>query len=81
MLALSTNVSKPILPKKMFLALLLSCRMGIKTETKNSNYSLITTKKATFNYAVSKQIYLKSFVGGVFVIPAQKLSQMFLKIK
>jgi len=33
----------------------------------------VTTKKATFNYAVSKQIYLKSFVRGVFVIPATKV--------
>ena len=55
--------------------------MGIKTETKNSNYSLITTKKATFNYAVSKQIYLKSFVGGVFVIPATKVESNVSKNK
>ncbi len=45
----------------------------IKTERKNYKYSLFTTKKATFNYGVSKQIYLKSFVGGVFVIPATKV--------
>ena len=45
----------------------------IKTETENYKYSLLTTKKATFNYGVSKQKDLKSFVGGVFVIPATKV--------
>ncbi|MEG4055873.1 MULTISPECIES: type IV pilin-like G/H family protein [unclassified Microcoleus] len=45
----------------------------IETETKNYKYSHHTTKKATFNYGVSKHKDLKSFVGGVFVIPATKL--------
>ncbi len=47
--------------------------IGIKTETENYKYSLMTTKKATFNYGVSKQKDLKSYVGGVFVIPATKV--------
>ena len=42
----------------------------IKTETENYKYFHHTTKKATFNYGVSKHKDLKSFVGGVFVIPA-----------
>ena len=45
----------------------------IKTETENYKYSHHTTKKATFNYGVSKHKDLKSFVGGVFVIPAPKV--------
>jgi type II secretory pathway pseudopilin PulG len=45
----------------------------IKTETENYKYSHQTTKKATFNYGVSKHKDLKSFVGGVFVIPATKV--------
>jgi type IV pilus assembly protein PilA len=45
----------------------------IKTETENYKYSHHTTKKATFNYGVSKHKDLKSFVGGVFVIPATKV--------
>ena len=45
----------------------------IKTETENYKYSHHTTKKATFNYGVSKHKDLKSFVGGVFVIPATKI--------
>jgi type II secretory pathway pseudopilin PulG len=45
----------------------------IKTETENYKYSHHTTKKATFNYGVSKHKYLKSFVGGVVVIPATKV--------
>ncbi|MEP6489440.1 type IV pilin-like G/H family protein [Microcoleus vaginatus GB2-A3] len=44
----------------------------IKAETKNYKYSHHTTKKATFNYGVSKHKDLKSCVGGVFVIPATK---------
>ena len=58
--------------KNVFSTSVKALEIGIKTETKNYKYFLITTKKATFNYAVSKQIYLKSFVGGVFVIPAKK---------
>ena len=46
--------------------------LGIKTETKNYKYSVRTTKTAVFNYGVSKQKDLKSYVGGVFVIPAAK---------
>ncbi|MBD1886579.1 type IV pilin-like G/H family protein [Microcoleus vaginatus] len=45
----------------------------IKTETENYKYSHHTTKKATFNYGVSKHKNLKSCVGGVFVIPAPKV--------
>ncbi|MEG4034912.1 type IV pilin-like G/H family protein [Microcoleus sp. w1-18aA5] len=45
----------------------------IKTETENYKYSHHTTKKATFNYGISKQKDLKSYVGGVFVIPATKV--------
>ena len=45
----------------------------IKTETKNYKYSHHTTKTATFNYGFSKQKDLRSFVGGVFVIPATKV--------
>jgi type II secretory pathway pseudopilin PulG len=47
--------------------------IGIKTETENYKYSILTTKKATFNYGVSKQKDLTSYVGGVFVIPATKV--------
>ena len=55
--------------------------IGIKTETENYKYSLMTTKKATFNYGVSKQKDIKSFVGGVFVIPATKVDSNASKSK
>jgi type II secretory pathway pseudopilin PulG len=45
--------------------------IGIKTETRNFTYSIRTTKKAAFNYAVAKGKNLKSYVGGVFVVPAK----------
>ncbi|MEG4349174.1 type IV pilin-like G/H family protein [Microcoleus sp. LAD1_D3] len=45
--------------------------LGIKTETTHFNYSIGTTKKAAFNYAVSNQKDLKSYVGGVFLVPAK----------
>lgn len=41
---------------------------GIRNETANYKYSISTENKAVFNYGVSKQGKLKSFVGGVFVI-------------
>jgi type IV pilus assembly protein PilA len=42
--------------------------LGIKPETPNYKYSIGTGNKAVFNYAVSQQANLKSFVGGVFLI-------------
>jgi hypothetical protein len=45
--------------------------ISIKTETRNFNYSIRATKKAAFNYAVAKGKNLKSYVGGVFVVPAK----------
>lgn len=39
--------------------------IGIKKETTNYKYSVITTKQTAFNYGVSKQKYLKSYVGGL----------------
>jgi type II secretory pathway pseudopilin PulG len=45
--------------------------IGIKTETTNFKYSIRATKKAAFNYAVAKGNNLKSYVGGVFVVPAK----------
>ncbi|MEG4810834.1 type IV pilin-like G/H family protein [Microcoleus sp. F8-D3] len=45
--------------------------LGIKTETTNYKYSLRATKKAAFNYGVSKKKNLKSYVGGVFLVPAK----------
>jgi type II secretory pathway pseudopilin PulG len=45
--------------------------LGIKTETTNFKYSIRATKKAAFNYAVAKGNYFKSYVGGVFMVPAK----------
>ncbi|MEG4288064.1 type IV pilin-like G/H family protein [Microcoleus sp. C2C3] len=45
--------------------------IGIKTETTNYKYSVRATKKAGFNYAVAKGKNLKSYVGGVFLVPAK----------
>lgn len=47
--------------------------LGIKTETTNYKYSVHGTKKAAFNYGVSKQEKLKSWVGGVFAVPYQEV--------
>jgi type IV pilus assembly protein PilA len=44
--------------------------LGLKTETPNYKYSLRSTKKAAFNYAVSKQKTEKSYVSAVFLVPA-----------
>ena len=42
--------------------------LGLKPETANYKYSISTGNKAVFNYGVSKQANLKSFVGGVFIV-------------
>ena len=48
--------------------------IGIKTETTNFKYSVRATKKAVFNYGVSKAKNLKSYVGGVFLVPAKNFA-------
>jgi len=45
--------------------------MGIKTETSNFKYSVHVTKQAAFNYGVSKRADIRSYVGGVFLIPVE----------
>ncbi|MEG4232764.1 type IV pilin-like G/H family protein [Microcoleus sp. Pol11C3] len=45
--------------------------IGIETETTHFKYSIRTTKKAAFNYAVAKENKSKSYVGGVFLVPAK----------
>jgi type II secretory pathway pseudopilin PulG len=45
--------------------------IGIKTETTNYKYSVRATKKAGFNYAVAKEKFFKSYVGGVFLVPSK----------
>ncbi|MEG4232765.1 type IV pilin-like G/H family protein [Microcoleus sp. Pol11C3] len=49
--------------------------LGIKTETTNFKYSIRVTKKAAFNYGVSKKKELKTYVGGVFLVPAKNFEQ------
>lgn len=41
---------------------------NIKPDTDNYSYSITTGNKAVFNYGISKQANLKSFVGGVFLV-------------
>ncbi|HSF75665.1 MAG TPA: type IV pilin-like G/H family protein [Microcoleus sp.] len=48
--------------------------LGIKTETTDFKYSIRATKKAAFNYAVAKGNYFKSYVGGVFMVPAKNFA-------
>ena len=43
--------------------------LGMKTETTNYKYSLHSTKQAAFNYGVSKQEKLPSYVGSVLLVP------------
>jgi hypothetical protein len=45
--------------------------LGIKTETTHFKYSIRATKKAAFNYGLAKEKDLKSYVGGVFMLPAK----------
>ncbi len=42
--------------------------LGMKSETPKYKYSISTGNKAVFNYGVSRDANLKSFVGGVFLI-------------
>lgn len=49
--------------------------IGIKTETTNYKYSIRVTKTAAFNYGIAKNQQLKSYFGGVFIVPAQELER------
>ena len=55
--------------------------IGMKTETRNFKYSIRATKKAAFNYAVTKENNFKSYVGGVFLVPAKKFEPNAAKEK
>jgi type IV pilus assembly protein PilA len=55
--------------------------LGLKTETTNFKYSIRPTKKAAFNYAVAKKNDLKSYVGGVFLVPAKNFESHAAKEK
>src|ERR671932_1051372 len=48
--------------------------VGIQTETTNYYYSIGKTKNAVFNYAVSRQNRLKSYVAAVFAVPTTTLN-------
>jgi len=45
--------------------------IGIETETTHFKYSIRATKKAAFTYALAQENNLKSYVGGVFRVPAK----------
>jgi type IV pilus assembly protein PilA len=49
--------------------------IGLRTETNNYKCSTRSTKTAAFNYAVAKKSELKSYFGGVFLVPAKKLDR------
>ncbi|MEG4247427.1 type IV pilin-like G/H family protein [Microcoleus sp. Pol10D4] len=57
--------------KSAFATSVNALEIGIKTETTNFKYSVRTTKKAGFNYGLSKEKDFKSYVGGVFLVPAK----------
>jgi type IV pilus assembly protein PilA len=48
--------------------------LGLKTETTNYKYSIRATKTASIHYALAKINNIKSYFGGVFVIPAKKIN-------
>lgn len=56
--------------KKVFANSFEALGLDIATQTVNYNYSIRTSKTATFQYGVSRHKNIKSYVGGVFVVPA-----------
>jgi len=59
--------------KSVFSSSVNALELGIKTETTNYKYSVRATKQTAFNYGVSKQPQLKSYVGGVFLVPVKEV--------
>ena len=70
-----------IIEKSAFATSFDALGLGIKTETTNFKYSIRATKKAAFNYAVAKENDLKSYVGGVFRVPAKNFEPNAAKEK
>ncbi|MEG3933631.1 type IV pilin-like G/H family protein [Microcoleus sp. T3_B1] len=62
-----------LIEKSAFATSVNALGLGIKTETTNYKYSVRATKQTAFNYGVSKQPQLKSYVGGVFLVPVKKV--------
>jgi hypothetical protein len=52
-----------------------SLGVGIRTQTTNYEYSTRVTKTAAFNYGISRtgKKDIKSYVGGVFLVPGTNL--------
>lgn len=66
--------------KAAFTTSVKTLEISIKTETAY-HYSLYITKKTAFNYALSQKKELKSYVGGVFVLPAKEVDGKAAKNK
>src|SRR4028118_176570 len=60
--------------KSVFSNSLKDLEIGLRTETTNYNYSVRATKKAAFSYGISNQKDLKSYIGGVFVVPGKEFA-------
>lgn len=56
--------------KKVFANSMEATGISLNAQTMNYNYSIQATKTATFQYGISRQENIKSYVGGVFVVPA-----------
>jgi len=61
------------LEKSTFADSIADLRLDIATPTENFNYSTRATESAVFNYGVSQHNKLKSYVGGVFIIPSTEV--------
>ncbi|MEG3967850.1 type IV pilin-like G/H family protein [Microcoleus sp. T2B6] len=68
------------LEKAAFTTSVKALEISSKTETAY-HYSLYITKKTAFNYALSPKKELKSYVGGVFVLPAKEVDAKAAKDK
>ena len=49
--------------------------IGLKNETKYYKHSVLATQEKAFSYGISKENKLKSYVGGVFMVPAKDINQ------
>ena len=49
--------------------------LGFRTETNAYKYSIRVTQTAAFSYSLPKNQPLKSYFGGVFIIPAKELDR------
>jgi serine/threonine protein kinase len=76
--AMNRSQQAHFLEKSSFANDLPALELGIRNQTDNYDYSTIATNTAVFNYGISRDRKLKSYVGAVFFMPTLETTQTII---